>query len=127
MGQLSDLCWMMALSSGAFFLYMFSDLSSPHIYPPGPLRWSECQVLVDVGRELANMICFAYKFHISENSLRMALKPSRTNGKTPSNLLSLCGCVIARLVICRCIMPNNIASVGHLSTYHILYVRHQYW
>jgi hypothetical protein len=45
---------------------MFSDLSSPLIYPPGPMRWSERQVLVDVGREYANVISFAYKFRISK-------------------------------------------------------------
>jgi hypothetical protein len=49
-----------------FSIFMFSDLSSPLIYPPGPMRWSECQVLVDVGREHANVICFTYKFRISK-------------------------------------------------------------
>jgi hypothetical protein len=49
---------------GAFSIFMFSDLSSPLIYPPRPMRWSECQVLVDVGREHANVIFFTYKFWI---------------------------------------------------------------
>jgi hypothetical protein len=51
---------------GLFDIFIFSDWSSPLIYPPGPLRWSERQVLVDVGREHANMIFFAYKFRISK-------------------------------------------------------------
>jgi hypothetical protein len=50
---------------GLFSVFMFSDLSSPLIYPPGPLWWSGCQVLVDGGREHANVIFFAYKFRIS--------------------------------------------------------------
>jgi hypothetical protein len=49
---------------GLFDIFIFSDLSSPLIYPPGPMRWSEHQVLVDVGREHANVIFFAYKFRI---------------------------------------------------------------
>jgi hypothetical protein len=50
---------------------MFSDLSSPLIYLPGPLRWLEYQVLVDVGREHANMIFFIYKFCISNLLVQM--------------------------------------------------------
>jgi hypothetical protein len=41
---------------GLFDILCFSDLSSPLIYPPGPLQCSESQVLVDVGREHANVI-----------------------------------------------------------------------
>jgi hypothetical protein len=54
-----------------FSVFMFSDLSSPLIYPPGPLWWSECQVLVDIGREHANMIFFTYKFCILKLSVQM--------------------------------------------------------
>jgi hypothetical protein len=103
MGQLSDLHWMMAFSSRGLYLFMFPDLSSPLIYPPGLLRWSECQVLVDVGREHVNMIFFAYKFHISENSLRISPKPFRTNQMTPGNLLShlqMCYCQTHHLSMC---------------------------
>jgi hypothetical protein len=50
--------------------FIFCDLSSPLIYPPGPLRCSERQVLVDIGREHANMIVFAYKFRISNLSVQ---------------------------------------------------------
>jgi hypothetical protein len=51
---------------GAFSIFMFSDLSSPLIYPRGSMRWSERQVLVDIGREHANVIFFTYKFRISK-------------------------------------------------------------
>jgi hypothetical protein len=61
---------MMASSSGAFRYFIFCDLSSPLIYPPGPLRCSERQVLVDIGREHTNVIFFAYKFHISKLSVQ---------------------------------------------------------
>jgi hypothetical protein len=55
---------------GAFSIFMFSDLSSPLIYPPGPMRWSERQVLVDVGREHANVIFFAYNYGFRNYSLK---------------------------------------------------------
>jgi hypothetical protein len=52
----------MASSSGGFSIFfIFSNLSSLLIYPLGSLQWSECQVLVNVGREYANIIYFTYK------------------------------------------------------------------
>jgi hypothetical protein len=62
---------MMASSSGAFSVFMFSDLSSPLIYPPGRMRWLKRQVLVDVGREHINVICFAYKIRILKLFVKM--------------------------------------------------------
>jgi hypothetical protein len=70
-GTIVDLvagCWLLRV--GAFRYFIFSDLSSPVIYPPGPLWWLECQVLVDIGRVHGNMIFFAYKFRISKLSVQ---------------------------------------------------------
>lgn len=33
------------------------------------MQWSQCQVLVEVGKEHSSMIFFTYKFHILENSI----------------------------------------------------------
>jgi hypothetical protein len=93
----------MPISSRAFSVFIFSDLSSPLIYPPGPLRWLERQVLVDIGREHTNVIFFAYKFRILENSPKIALKSFQTNRMSPGNLLSrlqMCYRQTHRLLMC---------------------------
>jgi hypothetical protein len=75
------------LEWGLFSVFMFSDLSSPLIYPPGLMRWSERQVLVDVGREHANVISFRIQIPDFEIIRSNAPKPLRTNRVTLGDLL----------------------------------------